>query len=90
MTPEIEAWVKILGPSAIFLIMLRQIYLDGKTERAEMLDLLRKMQPEIESIKTRITRLETEFDIYDPPTKPKRPAWIGDDGEINLRRPDPS
>jgi len=67
----------------VFIVMLWQIYRDGKAERAEMLDLLRKLEPELESIKARLMRLEFEFQIDDPPTKPKRPIeWLGSDGEI--------
>lgn len=81
MSPEMQELIKLLGQSAVFIMMLAKIYEDGKRERAEMLALLREMVAKTERMDGRLTRLEQQFDDLDATPKVKR-FWIGDDGEI--------
>lgn len=74
MTPEQTELFKILGISAIFLLQLRQIYYDGREDRAKMLAMLAEIQPDLVTVKERLAALETRLDIFDPPTHPTRLA----------------
>lgn len=73
MTPEQTELIKLLGTSAIFLFQLKVLWDAFQSNHAETMAELRAIRGEQESIKSRITKLETEFNIYDPPTHPRRP-----------------
>jgi hypothetical protein len=87
MTPEQMELVKTLGLSAVFLLQLKVVWDALQANHAETMNELKGIRGEQESIKSRITRLEFEFAINDPPTKPKRPQWLDSEGEL---KPGPS
>lgn len=74
MTPEQLEVLKVLGLSAVFLFQLNRVYNDAQKQHAETMGELKAIREDQQSIKSRLTRLETEFNIYDPPTKPQRPV----------------
>lgn len=80
MTPE--EWIKLVGLSAVFLFQLKVVWDALQNNHQETMNELKGIRGEQESIKTRLTRLEYEFGVNDPPTKPKRPQWIDGEGEI--------
>lgn len=73
MTPEQIELVKTLGVSAVFLLQLKVVWDALQANHQETMNELKGIRGEQESIKGRLTRLEAEWDIYDPPTKPERP-----------------
>lgn len=73
MTPEQIDFVKVLGVSAVFLFQLKVLWDAFQSNHAETMSELKAIRGEQESIKSRLSRLEFEFNIIDPPTQPKRP-----------------